>query len=56
MYLFECFLSFKTGSPSKVVDMTASSVAKKKKENAKNGKALLFINAHTKMNSQKGIQ
>ena len=44
-------------SPSKVVDVTASPVANKKKENPKkNGKALLFINAHTKMNSQKSIQ
>ena len=44
-------------SLSKVADVTVSPVAKKKKENPKkNGKALLFINAHTKMNGQKSIQ
>ena len=50
VYLFECFFSFKKASPSKVVDMTASPFAKKKKKNSKNG------NAHTKMNGQKSIQ
>ena len=38
MYLFECFFSVKIAWPSEVVDMTASFVAKEKKEKPKKWK------------------